>query len=180
MEPALDHAKGALSGTQKPRCSWARTSRRGGDAPQGLRAAALPAGADVPFRHDGIKTTADDAAADKLLKRKSKTANLHGLEKLGIKPLESSVQGTALVFRGGRAQLPDLKGVKAVGVGVFTQTQAKGFEAVLPGASFAEKDGTVVNFQGKEQRLKRSILPPGSSKALPEILMMWANRKAGQ
>jgi len=83
-----------------------------------------------------------------------------------------------LVFRGGRAELPALKGVKAVGVGVFTQPQVAAFSAVLPGTTFAEKDGTIVNFQGKEQRFKRAILPPGQSKALSEILMMWMNRKA--
>jgi NADH-quinone oxidoreductase subunit G len=127
----------------------------------------------------GVKTTQDDAAADKILKRKSKTSNLHGLEKLGFKPFESLPTGTdtVVVFRGGRAQLPELKGAKAVGVGVFGRPQADRFAAVLPGASFAEKDGTIVNFQGKEQRIKRAILPPGQSKALSEILMMWANRK---
>jgi NADH-quinone oxidoreductase subunit G len=126
----------------------------------------------------GIKSSADDAPADKILKRKSKTSNLHGLEKLGYKGFDSLPANTdaVLVFRGGRAQVPDLKGIKAVGVGVFSKPQVEKFEAVLPGTSFAEKDGTVVNFMGKEQRLKRSILPPGQCKALPEILMMWANR----
>jgi predicted molibdopterin-dependent oxidoreductase YjgC len=70
-----------------------------------------------------------------------------------------------------------LKGT-VVGVGVFLKPEAQGFAAVLPSLTFAEKDGTVVNFQGKEQRLRRAILPPGQSKALSEILMMWANRKA--
>ena len=133
------------------------------------------------FGTHGIKTAADDAPADKLLKRKSKTSNLHGLEKLGIQAYDSLPAGTdaVLVFRGGRAELPDLKGVKAVGVGVFMRAQAEKFQAVLPGATFAEKDGTIVNFQGKEQKLRRSIQSPGESKPLPEILMMWANRKAG-
>ena len=40
------------------------------------------------------------------------------------------------------------------------------------------KDGTIVNFQGREQKLKRSIAAPGMSRALSEILMMWANSKS--
>ena len=44
-------------------------------------------------------------------------------------------------------------------------------------ASFAEKDGTIVNFEGREQKFERAVFPPGQCKALSEILMMWANRK---
>jgi predicted molibdopterin-dependent oxidoreductase YjgC len=64
-------------------------------------------------------------------------------------------------------------------VGVFAKNEAEKFAAVLPGATFAEKDGTIVNVQGKEQKLKRAIVPPGQSKLLSEILMLWANSKAG-
>jgi NADH-quinone oxidoreductase subunit G len=131
------------------------------------------------FGTPGIKSTADDAAADKLLKRKSKTSNLHGVEKLGLKGFDSLPAGTqaVLVFRGGKAVLPKID-VPVVGVGVFQKNESAKFAAVLPGASFAEKDGTIVNFDGREQRLRRSINPVGQSKLLPEILMMWANRSA--
>jgi NADH-quinone oxidoreductase subunit G len=133
------------------------------------------------FGTPGIRSAADDADADKILKRKSKTSNLHGLEKLGIKGFDSLPSGTqaVVVFRGGRAVLPELSGVTTVGVGVFAKNEAEKFAAVLPGATFAEKDGTIVNFQGKEQKLKRAIVPPGQSKLLSEILMLWANSKAG-
>jgi NADH-quinone oxidoreductase subunit G len=137
---------------------------------------------DAPVFHYGtalIKTAAEDAPADKILKRKSKTSNLHGLEKLGFKGLDALPAGTQaiLVFRGGRASIPDLKGLPAVGVGVFTEAQKVALAAVLPGTSFAEKEGTIVNFEGKEQKFKRSIMPVGQSKPLTEILMMWANQK---
>ncbi|MCM2278038.1 MAG: 2Fe-2S iron-sulfur cluster-binding protein [Oligoflexia bacterium] len=134
------------------------------------------------FGTPGIRSSQEDAAADRILKRKSKTANLHGLEKLGFKGFDSLPAGTSavLVIRGGRATLPELKGVTTVGLGVFRDSEAQGFAAVLPGASFAEKDGTIVNFEGREQHLRRAINPPGQSKQLPEILMMWANSKGGQ
>jgi NADH-quinone oxidoreductase subunit G len=128
----------------------------------------------------GVKSTADDGAADKILKRKSKTANLNGLEKLGFKGFDGMPAGTdaALVIRGGRAVLPDLKGVAAVGIGVFNEKQAANFKTILPGIAFAEKDGTIFNYENREQKFKRAVLPPGQSKALSEILMVWKNRKA--
>jgi NADH-quinone oxidoreductase subunit G len=131
------------------------------------------------FGTPGIRTAADDAAADRILKRKSKTANLHGLEKLGIAGFESiAVSAEAvLVIRGGRAVLPDLKGIAAVGIGVFQDDEAKRFQVVLPGAAFAEKDGTIVNFEGREQRFKRAVVPPGKCKQLSEVVMMWTNQR---
>ena len=133
------------------------------------------------FGTPGIKSAADDAPADKILKRKSKTANLHGLEKLGIKGFDAVPAGTdlAVVFGGGRAVLPELKGTPAVGVGVFKRKQVAGkFSVVLPGTTWAEKDGTFVNCDGREQRIKRAVLPLGKSKALSEILMIWSNSKS--
>jgi len=44
---------------------------------------------DAPVFHfgtQGVSTAAQDDAADPLLKRKSKTSNLHGIEKLGVAP----------------------------------------------------------------------------------------------
>ena len=73
--------------------------------------------------------------------------------------------------------LPELKGAQVIGVGVFRKSEADAFAAVLPGTAFAEKDGTVVNSQGVEQRYQRAILPPGQSKALSEVLMMWSHGK---
>ena len=127
------------------------------------------------FGTKGIATSKADDELDFFLKRKSKTANLHGLEKLGFQAFEKLPQNTqaVLIFRGGRAQLPAIGTMPTVGVGVFNETEAKNFEIVLPGTSFAEKDGTIVNFQGVEQKLARAIQPPGQSKPVTEILMMW-------
>ncbi len=129
------------------------------------------------FGTPGIKTSEQDGPADKILKTKSKTSNLKGMEKLGIAAFDSIPSGvdTVLVVSGGRAVMPDLKGLPAFGMGVFFKKDSSKLSAVLPGASFAEKDGTVVNFQGMEQKLQRAVNPPGNSKNLSEILMMWMN-----
>ena len=134
------------------------------------------------FGTPGVKTASDDVAADALLKRKSKTANLHGLEKLGYKPFDSLPAGSeqVLVFRAGRAVLPDLSQAKSVvGVGVFLKQEAQAFQAVLPGLTWAEKSGTFVNHDGREQKFQRAILPQGQSKALSEALMLLANQGTG-
>jgi NADH-quinone oxidoreductase subunit G len=140
----------------------------------------IPGAEMYHFGTPGILSTQNDAPADQILKRKSKTSNLNGLEKLGFKGTDKVPAGTqaVLVIRGGRAVLPELKGMDVIGLGVFMQPQAEKFKAVLPGASFAEKDGTIVNYDGVEQRVRRAIQSPGQCKPLSEILMMWANRKS--
>lgn len=130
------------------------------------------------FGTPGVTAVADDAPADRILKRKSKTANLHGIEKLGFKGLSVIPSGTeaVLVIRGGRAQIPDLTGVKnRVGIGVFEKTLAEDWLVVLPGQAFAEKNGTVINFEGKEQKYKKALNPPENTKPLSETLMLWMN-----
>lgn len=139
----------------------------------------------IEFRHfgtQGVTSVSADADEDSLLKRKSKTSNLHGIEKLGWTAYSGSTQGfdAVLMVRGGRAQLPDLHGLPTVGMGVFGQDDAATLQCVLPGLSFAEKDGTIVNFQGREQKLKRAISPVGQSKAISEIWMLWVNSRKGQ
>ena len=139
----------------------------------------LPGSEIFHYGTPGILSTKEDGHADRILKMKSKTANLNGLEKLGIKGYSKLSTGTnaVLVLRGGRAVLPDLGNVTAIGFGVFMKPQMDRFTAILPGVSFAEKDGTIVNFEGREQKIKRAIVPPGKCKSLSEVLMMWANRK---
>jgi len=142
---------------------------------------AFPGSTLLHFGTPGITSASGDAPADKILKRKSKTSNLHGFEKLGIKGVDTLPAGAeaVLVIRGGRAEIPRLDGASlVVGIGVFSDVESSRFRTVLPGTSFAEKDGTIVNFEGREQRLRRSINPVGQSKALGEILMLWTHSNA--
>jgi len=176
---ALDVARSVLTGRQVLVLVGSDLTQEEAKLLQDFIPKSLPRASVFHFGTPGICSAADDAPADKILKRKSKTSNLHGLEKLGYKGFSEIPAGTeaVLVFRGGRAVLPDLKGLFTVGVGVFKKNEAEKLVAVLPGASFAEKEGTIVNFEGREQKIHRSIVPVGKSKLLPEILMMWANSK---
>jgi NADH-quinone oxidoreductase subunit G len=128
------------------------------------------------FGTPGVLTSKDDVDIDSILKRKSKTANLHGAEKLGLQPFTAAPAGinAALIFRGGRSAVPQLSGVTQVGVGVFFTAELKAFDVILPSTSFAEKDGTIVNWQGTEQKLKAAVPPVGGSKHLAEVLALWS------
>jgi NADH-quinone oxidoreductase subunit G len=129
------------------------------------------------FGTPGIKTSQDDKDIDHLLKRASKTSNLHGVEKLGIQPFDKIPSGTevAVVFRGGKAVLPSIGATPSIGVGVFLAAEAAKFQVVLPGTTFAEKSGTIVNWKGMEQKLQASIPSLGHSKQTSEILLHWTH-----
>jgi len=134
------------------------------------------------FGTEGVDSVAKDGEADKFLKRKSKTSNLHGAEALGILPFNGQTEGASNVWvvRGGRATVPQIQGAQKVyGIGVFFFEELTQFKGVAPGLSFLEKDGTIVNYQGKSQQLKRAIRPLGQSKALSEVLMMALHSKSG-
>lgn len=134
------------------------------------------------FGTPGINSTADDGPLDTILKMKSKTSNLNGAEKLGIAPLKGPmlIGDTVIVFRGGRAKLPKIQAKNLIGIGVFLAPEAVAFQEILPSLSFTEKNGTIINHQGKEQKIVRAILPTGQCKAISEIIMLVMNTKKGQ
>lgn len=133
------------------------------------------------FGTKGVSTTKDDAEEDRILRRLSKTSNLNGAEQLGLKPFvgnsASPSYSIALVFRGGRAVLPEdfSKNVQGpiYGIGVFHEPMIQGWAGVLPGLSYAEKAGTVINWQGVAQRFHPALKPVGQSKSLSEIFELW-------
>ncbi len=128
------------------------------------------------FGTEKVLRHGDDRDEDQILKRTSKTANLNGLEELKIMPFEVMPKGTEVVFifRWGRAVVPAIGiEVKQIGIGVFDEKGADRYRVILPGLSFAEKNGTIVNFKGVRQQFKQAIEPVGESKGLLEILTLW-------
>jgi len=65
-------------------------------------------------------------------------------------------------------------------LGVFQESEAKQLDVILPGLNFTEKDGSVMNFQGKLQFFRRAIAPQGQSKGLAELFMMLRRDKASE
>ena len=136
------------------------------------------------FGTDGVSESVDDGQADKILKMKSKTSNLSGAEKLGIKSISHLKTSTdvVVVIRGGRADLnvalKQVQGKKLIGMGVFLEKEISAFSLVLPGLAFTEKEGTIINHAGIEQKIKRAIVPKNTVKTVSEVLMLAANKKA--
>ncbi len=54
---------------------------------------------------------------------------------------------------------------------IFLTETAKLASVVLPAASFAEKDGTVINFEGRIKKFTKAAPPPGKSRPDWEILL---------
>ncbi|MBI5238491.1 MAG: NADH-quinone oxidoreductase subunit NuoG [Deltaproteobacteria bacterium] len=67
---------------------------------------------------------------------------------------------------------------------IFMSKTAERAHVVLPGASFAEKDGTFTNQEGRVQLIKRLLRPPGNAKSDLEIfgslIHVFANLPAGK
>ncbi|OGO06945.1 MAG: hypothetical protein A2Y92_02250 [Chloroflexi bacterium RBG_13_57_8] len=59
---------------------------------------------------------------------------------------------------------------------VFLSETARLASVVLPAASFAEKDGTFTNFEGRVQRVRKAIEPAGESLPDSEIVMRLAGK----
>jgi NADH-quinone oxidoreductase subunit G len=58
----------------------------------------------------------------------------------------------------------DIDGVFKVYIGHHGDRGARGADVILPAASFAEKDGTYVNLEGRVQRSLRAVFPPGDAR----------------
>ncbi|OFZ69411.1 MAG: hypothetical protein A3K03_00485 [Bdellovibrionales bacterium RIFOXYD1_FULL_44_7] len=135
----------------------------------------FPTSSCFHFGTDGVRSSKDDKAVDKVLKRKSKTANLVGLEKLKIASLPSSLEkfGAFLIIRGGRAQLPELPPAPVVAFGVFKEKEVRKFDIILPGRGFIEKQGTVFNYQGIEQSFVKILDASSETRELSDALKLW-------
>ena len=107
---------------------------------------------------------------DKLLLRADKTPNAAGLKYLGIKPVNERFINKILQKQFklvyllndslGRLQNSE-ELVKAIEVGIiqisnFTELSRKA-SVILPASTYAEINGTLVNFQGRVQRIKPAV-----------------------
>lgn len=107
---------------------------------------------------DGILRTGQDAA-------NVAGARAAGLSELGDAELDrklaSGKVGAALVFDGGVAKLAARPGFLVVGA--VASPLAAGADAVFPGHTAGEKDGTITNCQNRTQRLRAALKAPASA-----------------
>ncbi len=122
-----------------------------------------------------------DGVDDRLLRRADKHPNAKGAEMLGIRVLNMQTAGASV------SAVTDALGSDGVLVAVGFNTDVAAIESiaahaktvavlsgcknsltdraqlVIPGLTFAEKDGLVVNFEGHVQQLKPAIDPKGET-----------------
>jgi predicted molibdopterin-dependent oxidoreductase YjgC len=131
------------------------------------------------------------------LRRTDKTPNSRGARDLAILPGQDGldVPGMIAAAQAGRLkalfvfeedlvrELPDLPVREALGrldllvtsSLVPNETTALA-HVVLPALGTAEKDGSLTNFQGRIQKIRRALAPPGACRSLAEILQDMARR----
>jgi len=110
------------------------------------------------------------------------TAGLTALEMIA-QATENRVKGMFIVGENPAASFPQPALVKKalanleflVVTEMFLTETSKLASVVLPAASFAEKDGSFTNFEGRIQRVRKAIEPPGDSLPDGEIIMRLAD-----
>ncbi|HTU03001.1 MAG TPA: 2Fe-2S iron-sulfur cluster-binding protein [Candidatus Sulfotelmatobacter sp.] len=138
-----------------------------------------------------VQLLAADASEDGLLRRTDKTANGKGARDLGILPGHGGLDagGMLQAAREGRLKAlfvfeedlvrefpgqPVPEALARLELLVVTSLARDATtalaHAVIPALSFAEKEGSFTNFQGRIQKLHRALPPPGAAVPLPELL----------
>jgi NADH-quinone oxidoreductase subunit G len=138
-----------------------------------------------------VQWDAADASEDGLLRRTDKTANGRGARDIDLLPGPGGLdtRGMIAAAREGRLkalivleedlvrELPDLPVREALGrlellvaTSLFANETTALAHAVIPGLGFAEKTGSFTNHQGRIQKIRRALAPPGECRALAEVL----------
>ena len=142
-----------------------------------------------PEQNDGGDRPLD---GPELLRRADQTPNSRGLRDLGVGPgpggldakgmLRAAAEGrlkALLVVEADLATAPlngapvrqALGGLEFLAVWELFETETGGAAHVLlPALAYAEKEGTFTNWQGRVQRVRKGVEPPGVAKPLPWAL----------
>ncbi len=125
-----------------------------------------------------VKGSAENKPLDKLLRQLDKTPNTKGLEALNLAPFNSSEgNDLTIIYRHGRAKLPEVLKGSVILWGVFSTEEIEKFQAggaqimaLLPGLSTLEKAGSFTNIDGITQNFKAAIKHKGHALSTMEVL----------
>jgi len=145
----------------------------------------------LDYRVTPVHAQEGDEAEDHLLRRTDKSPNTQGARLLGIGPgpggwgtsemLKAATTGTLkalLLFEldpweepSLRAELERSMDLELLVVWAVRESAApRRADLVLPALGYAEKEGTIVNFAGRVQRLRKGVDPGGKVSPLGEVL----------
>ncbi len=151
----------------------------------------------LDYRVRPVQGEETDASEDGILRRTDKTPNSRGARDLAVLPGPGGldVRGMIAAAQAGRLralfvfeedlvrELPDLPVREALRrldllvVSALAPNETTALaHAVLPALGFAEKEGSFTNFQGRIQKIRQALLPPGACRNLAEILRDLARR----
>jgi len=127
---------------------------------------------------NGVADSSQDKKLDHLLKMKDLTPNTKGLEELKISPLPStgSEADVVIVFRNGRASIPQFKSSQKVILwGVWNLEEIKKLSTVnilgvLPGLATVEKAGSFINTDGIVQKFLPAINHKGGALSVQQVV----------
>jgi predicted molibdopterin-dependent oxidoreductase YjgC len=130
----------------------------------------------------------EEGFQDDFLVRGDKNPNSRGAEELGLKSdvktiLEKAASGEIKMlyifehnFQSPEAQKLLEQTEYVIFQGTNHNKTVEYANVVLPGATYAEKDGTFTNFEGRLQRFQQALLPLSESKSDIEILSTLAQK----
>ena len=130
----------------------------------------------------------EEGFQDDFLIRGDKNPNSRGAEELGLKSdvrkiLEKAASGEIKILYIFQHNFESPEAQEMLGQAEYVIFQGTNWNktvevanAVLPGATYAEKDGTFTNFEGRLQRFQQALLPLSESKSDIEILRTLAQK----
>ncbi|MBI3315352.1 MAG: (2Fe-2S)-binding protein, partial [Candidatus Omnitrophica bacterium] len=145
----------------------------------------------LKFKNIGFKAPGQEGFEDDFLIKKDKNPNTAGAAEI-LGPAETAGDMTPVIEKAKRGELEGLFvfhhdlakifGVDALKTirqkvktliyeGQNDNPTARAADILLPGASYAEKEGTFTNFEGRVQRIQKALLPLGNSRAAWNILL---------
>jgi NADH-quinone oxidoreductase subunit G len=147
-----------------------------------------------------VQRLAGDVSEDGLLLRSDRTANSHGARDLGILPGPDGLDVAGMLQAAEDGRLKALFVLEEDLVGAFPDRAVRQAlerldllvvssllpnsttelaHAVLPALGFAEKTGSLTNYQGRIQKVHRALTPPGAARSIGETARDLAARLGG-
>jgi len=151
----------------------------------------------LPDVYPGYQRVTDPVAGEKFARAWGGELSIKNWE-LGTEPgltmpevvyaAGDDIRGLYIMAENSLLSEPDINHVRAaferleflVVQDIFVTETAQMADVVLPGASFAEKDGTFTNTERRVQRVRKAVPPPGEARADWEIICEVGKRLASQ
>ncbi len=193
QSPSRVLAPAVKGGGSMESAQWSEAGARFNDLVVGAQSIAVVASADITNEEadllksslpkaelysysPSVDSSSEDKALDHLIRRKDKSPNLKGLEGRGYSAFSkfNPSKFNLVVYASGGKVRPPYGIAKlsetTVGLGVFLKEEVDGFDVILPGPSWLEKEGSFTNYDEINQHFGQAIRPIGLAKPMSVVL----------